>query len=59
MNTVIRTCNRCKAEYEQDSGFTYLRDGVWACDNCLSKYTHISEIIDEEKKHEEQKSENL
>jgi len=50
MNTVIRTCNRCKAEYEQDSEFTYLRDGVWACNNCLSKYTHISEVIDEEKK---------
>ena len=46
MNKVIRQCERCSYKNE-DSGFTYLGDSVWACPNCLSKYTHIVEILED------------
>ena len=45
---VIRKCDRCGVTGEDTNGFTYLRDGVWACWGCGSKWTHIEEIRNEE-----------
>ena len=45
-NKVIRICLECKNTGEQDKEFTYLRDGVWSCHNCLCKHTEIKEVIE-------------
>ena len=48
MNTVIRVCNKCRHEGEEDHEFSYVGNCVWRCHKCGSMYTHISEIIDPE-----------
>ena len=46
MNKVIRQCNRCGFQQDQnEAGFTYLDDDVWSCQNCGSKYIHISKVL--------------
>lgn len=49
MAKVIRKCNRCGMTDREDINFTYLGDGVWSCHNCQCKYTHIEEVIEEDK----------
>ena len=46
MNTVIRQCSKCNYR-DKDCAFEYLRDGVWACPHCGSKYTFIAEVFEE------------
>jgi transposase-like protein len=45
-NIVIRQCNKCGNRGIEDANFSYCGDSIWMCHICLSKYTHISEIID-------------
>ena len=45
MNKVFRKCNECHHVSEQ-SEFNYLRDCVFSCPICLSKYTEIVFIDD-------------
>ena len=50
LNNVIRECDKCGFRADQEScHFSHLGDGVWACNECQSKYTHIYEVIDPDK----------
>lgn len=48
-NVVIRVCQECKHSDKQEE-FRYLRDSIWACPICGSKWTEIKEVIDPDKK---------
>ena len=49
LNIVIRKCSKCGHQGDQDKEFTYLRNGVWSCDECNSKWTDVSEVVDPDK----------
>lgn len=44
MNTVYRKCDKCHYEDEQNNGFSYLRNGVWACHKCGAKWTTVTRV---------------
>jgi hypothetical protein len=46
-NIVMRICLKCKHIGKQDDDFSYLGDGVWACNQCLCKYTEVSSVVEQ------------
>ena len=44
MMKIIRKCDHCQVEGEQEEFFEWQGDRIWSCKVCKSTWTHISEL---------------